>query len=157
MKKIIALLIAGFVLFSTNVFSDESYTAVVNPVGVISQAITYDDFTDGGGAAATLNLTATLPIGAIPLAWRVQTTTAFATVTSVTLLVGVSGDTDKFSASDGQAIQAVGYYADSALGEAVGCDAVNAAQTILLTATEDSEWGDITAGAFTIYFYYLRP
>ncbi len=156
MKKLITLIMALGILWSTNAIADESYAAVVNPVGVISQTIAFGDFTDGGAAAATLNLTATLPAGAIPIAWRVQTTTAFATVTTMTLLVGVSGDTDKFSESSGQAIQAVGWYGDSALGQTEGVDAINAAQTILLTATEDSEWGDVTAGAFTIYFYYLR-
>ncbi len=144
------------ILWSTNAIADESYAAVINPIGVISQTIAFGDFTDGGAAAATLDLTATLPAGAIPIAWRAQTTTAFATVTTMTLLVGITGDTNKFSEGDGQAIQAVGWYGDSALGQAEGVDAINAAQTILLTATEDSEWGDVTAGTFTIYFYYLR-
>jgi len=156
MKKIIAGIVATMLLMTGVAFADR--TSVVNPVQVLTESFTVPTgWNDGGSAAATKAMSLTLPAGAIPIAWRATTTTAIDATSAATLLVGITGVTDKFSASDGQDIDAVGVYGDSALGEAVGADGISSAQTILLTLTEDSEWGDISAGAFTLEFFYLKP
>jgi len=160
MKKLyFALAMLLCILVTSNAMSS-NYAAVVNPIGVIEQTVTYASFTDGGSTAGTLSLTPTLPLGAIPIAWRAVVSAGFTGDTSATLLVGVSGDTDKFSASDGQNIFAAGTYGDSALGEAVGCDAINAAQTVLLTLTSASDFTSVVTaanGSMVIKIYYLRP
>ncbi|RLI68366.1 MAG: hypothetical protein DRP02_12705 [Candidatus Gerdarchaeota archaeon] len=155
MKKLITLIMALGVMISSNVFAGDNYTALTNPVNVIEQTIAFSDWADGGSAAGTVSLTPKLPVGALVIGWRAQTTTAFDADTSATLLVGVSGDTDRFSASAGQDIDTVGYYVD--LASATGGDGANAEQTILLTLTEDSEWGDMSAGVVKIKIFYIRP
>ena len=155
MKKIALMIV--FLMIAVSAFADDRYT-VVNPVKVITETIsTASGWTDGGSTSGTRNVTLTLPAGAIPLAWRATTTTAIDADTSATLLVGVTGDTNKFSESGGQDIDTVGVYGDSAIGQTEGVDAISSAQTILLTLTEDSDFGDITAGSFLFEFFYIRP
>lgn len=158
MKKLLTIFI--ILLFAAVAFADsDSHVAVSNPIGQVAQVIDYDDFTDSGATSGTLSLTNTIPAGAIPIAWRAVVSTAFAGtgVSTVNLQAGVSGDVDRFSASDGQSIAAAATVGDSALGEAIGCDGMASAQTILLTVTEDDDFTDITGGTLTFYMYYIRP
>lgn len=63
---------------------------------VISQRVSIADFTDGGGASGTLNLSNDIPIGAIVDPISVMDVTGFAGDVSAVLLVGESGDTDRY-------------------------------------------------------------
>ena len=71
-----------------------------------SGSIAYDDFTDGTGTSGYYDFTSTLPIGAIPLAWKAKIVTAFGSgvtpVTGTTLAFvdgGGAGDTITDSAN----------------------------------------------------------
>jgi len=157
MKKLITLMVAGLMLVACNVFANDNYTALTNPIYQIQQTVDYDDFTDGGSTAGTLNLTPTIPAGAIPLAWKAVVSTGFTGDTSATLLVGITGDTDRFSASDGQNIFAAGTFTESSIGEAVSGDGGGSAQTVLLTLTSASDFGAVEAGSMVLTIFYIRP
>ena len=157
MKKFFSLAVAFIVLTAMNVFANDNYTALSNPIHQIQQTVAYSDFTDGGSTAGTLNLTPTIPAGAIPLAWKAVVSTGFSGDTSATLLVGVSGDTDRFSASDGQNIFAAGTFTESSIGEAVSGDGGGSAQTVLLTLTSGSDFGSVSAGSMVLTIFYIRP
>jgi len=160
MKKLITLLIALFMLVSVNVFADDNYTSLTNPVYQIYQSIAASDFTDGTLSAGTLLLTPTLPVGAIPLGWRATISTGFTEGGNITLIAGVLGDTACFSASAGQAIYTAGTVVD--LPAATAGDPFTAATTILLTATNTDAGSDFTStyggnGAMTFKLFYIRP
>lgn len=64
--------------------------------GVISQRVSIADFTDGGAAAGTLNLDNDIPVGAIVDPISIMDVTGFAGDTHCYILVGESGDTDRY-------------------------------------------------------------
>lgn len=155
MKKIFMCIFA--LLAITGVAFAGSYDAAVNPIRYIEQTVTAADMTDVT-TTGTLTMTDALPVGAIVIAWRAVVTVPFTGDTSAVLLVGITGDTDRFSASDGQSIFAAGTVADSGLGEAVGCDGVGTATSVLLTVTTASDFTSTPDDAsFNIKVYYLAP
>jgi len=157
MKKLITLLIALFMLISVNVFADDNYTSLTNPIYQIYQSISASDFTDGGASAGTLSLTPTLPIGAIPIGWKSVVSTGFTEGGSVVLIAGVSGDTACYSASAGQSVFTAGTYVDMSANTAG--DHANAAATVLLTATVSADFTDTYGGngAMGFTLFYIRP
>jgi len=205
-----------------------------------SQVLKLDDFTDGTGATGYIDVATALPIGAIPIAWKIDILTGFATaeftgtptnlafvdgstgedtittdeadysfvddgfevgnsivvsgattagndgtyvltgvaaqtltvesasfsmaedgiadmtITGIaTVSVGVSGDTDRFSADTAKSVAATGSVGSSALA-ADACDNIATAQTIRVTVTEGSDFGEFNTGAIKLYFYYIK-
>mgnify|MGYP001546677485 FL=1 len=158
MKKFFSLAVAFIMLTAMNVFANDNYTSLTNPVHMIQQSVDVTSgWTDGGSTSGYIDLTPTIPAGAIPIAWRANVTTAFACDTTATMLVGISGDTDKFTENGAQSVAATGKVAGSALGQAEGANSIGSAQTVRVTVTEDSDFGDVTAGAATISIFYIRP
>src|SRR5690606_13509537 len=109
-----------------------------------------DDFTDGGSAAGTLDLDNDIPIGAYFLNSWVRVLTAFVTVSTLTLTIGDGTDPDRYNTGT-PSIASTGYID---MGVASGTRLHTAAKTPKLTATEDSDWGDITAGKLLVRLYY---
>jgi len=125
----------------------------------ISKECAITGFTDGGGTSGYIDFAAnSLPAGAIPLGWKAVVTEGFDGNSSATISVGVSGDTDRFSADTAQSVAAAGVVGSSALA-ADACDGIGAAQTPRVTVTTASDFtaaksdGD---GVMTVYLYYLR-
>jgi len=133
-----------------------------SPVGVgirkIGQWVEFGDFTDGAGAAGTLNLSKQLPAGAIVLASKVTTTEGFAGDTSAAMIIGLTADTDRYSLADVDvfsvaANQLTGI--DSAEGGVAAPALITTDTTVLVTITAGSDWGLVTAGKAFVEVIYL--
>lgn len=122
-------------------------------IGVIEEVVDHADFTDGGGAAGTINLTAQMPAGAIPLGCKFVVSEGFAGDTTAVVQAGVSGDADRFTLNTDQSVLAVATVGSVPATDC--CDGMNAAQTIVVTVTGASDWGNITAGTMRVIVYYL--
>lgn len=129
---------------------------IPDSIGVITQTIAYDDFTDNEDTTGYLDLDEQLPAGAVPLAWKAVVSTGFEGDTSCAIQVGVAGDLDRFSAVTDQSVFAAGTVGASALGQSDVLDGIAAAQSIRITLTEDSDFGDVAAGEMVFSFYFLR-
>jgi len=126
----------------------------------VAQWVDYSDFTDGGSAAGTLSLTATIPAGSFVLGSKVRVTTGFTGDTTCTLDVGTASDTDLFSYTTHNILAAADNLvegADSSSGGTTGTGLAPVATetTVLLTATGASDWGLVTAGKMLVEVYYL--
>lgn len=125
------------------------------PVGgfhVIQETVTYDQFTDGGGAAGTYTLTkGSIPIGAVVYRTTVQVHTAFTGTTTCVLTVGDGSDVDRYNTGT-PSIFTAGLVDMGAVG---GTAFHAAAKNVVLTATEDTDWGDVTQGKLTVRLFYL--
>lgn len=110
------------------------------------------DFTDGGGAAGTVQMEGVIPAGAIVTDVAVTVEEGFAGDTTCVLTVGDGSDVDRFNTGTPS------IFATAATGIAMGVP--SAAKRLLtalrmtLTATSGSDWGAVTAGKFTITVYY---
>ena len=127
--------------------------------GVISQAVTVSDFTDGGGTSGYVDLTPTIPKGAIPLGWKAVVTGAFDGDTTAVIQVGITGDTDRFSADTVGSVFAAGVTVGSMAIAADACKGINAAVTVRVTVTGDSDFTAIATednGAMTVSVYYIQ-
>ncbi|HUU90457.1 MAG TPA: hypothetical protein VM238_04525 [Phycisphaerae bacterium] len=144
-------------------FKDKDGRLIEGPVRCIQQdAISYDDFTDGGGASGTLILTKPLPDGAIVLGWAANVSTAFtsaANTSSCVLAVGDGSTADIFSPETDPSIMTANIVARTCLNP----DDINAnlvphatAETaITLTVTEDSDFGQLTQGEMDFTLFYI--
>lgn len=121
-------------------------------LAVISQAVAFGDFTDNEDATAYIDLTTKLPAGAIVLGWECVVATGFTGSATCTVQVGVAGALDKFSVVTDLSIFAAGTVGATVKAGNVYCAAET---TVRVTATEDSDWGDITAGAMTVNVWYI--
>jgi hypothetical protein len=121
-------------------------------IGVIRQNVVLADFTDQEDATGTMNMDVQIPQHAFVLRVVLTDVIAFAGDSSSALTVGYTGDTDAFVASGGASVQAAAEVVDGGVPQA---PAVLADKTILLTITEDNDFGDITTGSMTVSVYYL--
>jgi len=125
-----------------------------SPVGMginkVSQWVEYSDFTDGGGAAGTLNMTQKLPAGAFVLGSKVKVETAF--TGTVTLAIGNSSDSNKYSDNTTVAIGTAATVGESPEDP---LEFIASATTVKLTATHTSDWGSVVAGKMYVEVFYL--
>lgn len=123
-------------------------------VGVLTERVAYSDFTDGGAAVGTYTMTTgTIPAGAYFLRTVLKDVDDFVGATTCVLDVGDGTDDDRYQANGALSLTSDAVAIDG--GTPQGTLIHIAAVTPVLTAIEDSDWGDITAGAFTIFLYYL--
>lgn len=124
----------------------------VGGVHVISQTVSYDDFTDGGGAAGTLVLNQGIPEGAYFYKTLVQNLTGFTGDVSATIIVGDGTDTDRYNTGTPSV-----FTTDTSLDVGVpsGTAYHDAAKSVTLTITSSSDWGLVTAGQLTIKLFYF--
>ena len=113
------------------------------------EAIAFDDFTDGGSTAGTLDLTAKLPAGAKPLGGKIIASAGFTGDTSAAADVGTSGDPDAFI--DNVSVLA----AATVFGKAADDSLLLVETTVQVTVTGAADFGAIAAGAATVYVFYL--
>lgn len=128
-----------------------------NYVRKIVTPVELADFTDNGNATGYVDLNP-LPPGAIILGWCVLVTLAFAGTTAATAMVGVSGDTDKFSGVTDGSVVATGKIGAASV-VANSADGIGAAVTPRLTVTDakgtSPDFGDFTAGKATVEVYFI--
>jgi hypothetical protein len=124
----------------------------------VGQWVDYSDFTDGGGAAGTLNLSKQIPAGSFVIGSKVRVTTGFTGDTTAVMDVGISGDADRFSLTTHNILAAASNLlenADPAASGAAGLDLVTSDTTVVLTVTGASDFGLITAGRLYVEVFYL--
>lgn len=120
--------------------------------GTFSQRVTYDDLTDGGGATGTEVLNVTIPAGAYYITTLVTDVDDWVGSTTVTWTLGDGTDADRYNtgtpsfAADADYLSA-GVPSGTLLHSA-------AIATVTLTVTDDSDYGDISAGAATFTGFY---
>lgn len=122
-----------------------------------SQSLAFGDFTDGGATTGYIDFTSNLPAGAVPIASKITIITGFdgASVVTATAMVGVSGDTDRFSADTSMNVNAAGIVG-SAVVAADAAKGISAAVTPRVTVTEDSDFGEFESGEMVVDIFYVR-
>jgi len=128
-----------------------------SPVGLglrkVAQWIDFSDFTDGGGAVGTLEMSDVIPAGSFVIGSKVTVKTGFTGDTTCTLGIeskAYSGNTtyNIFTAAN-NLMKAAFISADA------GLVAVPIATTVSLTATSGSDWGLVTAGKIFVEVFYF--
>ena len=120
--------------------------------GCIIQRVTIvDDFTDGEGATGTLVLDQTLPAGATVVNVKLVNVTGTVGESTAVMTVGDGSTADRYNTGT-PSIAANAAFID--MGAVTGTAYNLTAISITLTITEDDDFTDITAGAFTIYIHY---
>jgi hypothetical protein len=122
-------------------------------VSYVKQAVALADFTDNTDATGYVDLTDQLPAGAIPLGFKAVVGTGFTGDTTAVVQVGVAGDLDRFSSVTDQSVLAAGTVGAAAAADAA--DGIAAAQTIRVTVTGAADFGSISAGAMTVYVFFV--
>jgi hypothetical protein len=124
-------------------------------VKLLEISANFADFTDGGSAVGTFATGASLPVGAVVLYSFIDVTGAYSGDTSCALQIGDGSDADRFNKSSDPSIFAAGNI-DGGVPQGVQfCDA---ATSITLTATANSDWGAVsTSGAMKVYLVYVDP
>jgi hypothetical protein len=79
---------------------------------------------------------------------------AFTTVSTGTVMLGVSGDTDRFSADTAQSVASTGIIGSMSLA-ADAADGISAAQTVRITVTEGSDFSEFDTGTIHAKLFYL--
>jgi hypothetical protein len=125
--------------------------AILGGSHVIQQRVEYTDFTDGGGATGTLVLSEQIPIGAIVYRATLVDLDDFVGSAAVTLTVGDGTDVDRYNTGTPSLAASL---AQLDLGAPSGVIIHAVAATITITVTDDSDFGDISAGGFTFRLYY---
>lgn len=125
--------------------------------GEIRETVAFTDFTDGGAAVGTYNLTETIPAGAWVLRSMLRNVTGFAGDTSAVITVGDgdgggSTDVDRYNTGT-PSVFATATAVD--LGAPSGTQVHTAAATVRLAVTTASDWGKVTAGRLTISIYFV--
>lgn len=119
----------------------------------ITQTVSYNEFTDGGGASGTLVLDEAIPAGATVLFSAVTNIVGFAGNVSAVLTIGDGTDADRYNTGTPSV------FASATNGIAVGAPsgvAYHAAEKdVTLTVTSSSDFGAVSAGQLTVSIYYL--
>lgn len=135
------------------VFSAVSGVTAVGPIVKITATVAYDDFTDGGAAVGTFDLTPTIPAGATFLNSAVTAITGFAGDTSAVLTIGDGSDVDRYNTGT------IDVFSTAATGAAAGAPSGTtyhtAAATVTLTVTTNADFTSVSAGSVTVELYYL--
>ena len=138
------------------VIDDDSVTnaklALPN-IKMITQTVAYDEFTDGGAAVGTLDLTSTIPLGAVVMQTLIDDVTGFAGDTSAVITIGDGTDVDRYNTgtpdifSDADAISA---------GVVSGTAFHDAEETVTLTVTTAADFSSVSAGELTVTIFYYQ-
>lgn len=124
-------------------------------IGVLSEAFDHADFTDGGGAAGTIQFAGSVPAGAVLLGSKVMVPEGFAGNTSAALIIGDGdGDPDRYMTGTPSVftIAATGIQSGVPSGDKL----VTIAERPTITVTAQSDWGSVTAGKLVVSIYYLQ-
>lgn len=143
-----------------------AYELLTGPGGIgiqsVIQKVSFDEFTDGGGADGTLALATTIPAGSVGLFTKVDVLTAFtsASGTSTAVMnVGDGSDDDKFSYTTFNVFVAakglMEQHDAAASGTETGLSLITTEATVTLTITEDSDFGQFTQGELVVAVYYM--
>jgi hypothetical protein len=119
----------------------------------ITQTVLFSQFTDGGAAAGTFDLTEVIPVGAIVLHSCLTNIVGFAGDTSAVITVGDGTDVDRYNTGTPSVFTTAA--AGIALGVPSGVQYHVAQKTVKLTVTSAADFTSVSAGSVTIEIYYL--
>lgn len=132
----------------------EKVCEFISPYRIVKKTLDYSEFVDGGGATATYTISGqTMPIGSIAIQAGVDVNAAFEDGDGPTMQVGDGSDTDRY-ATNNVDLEAAG---QQDLGAIKGTAYLAAAKDVLLTITDGTYYGTITAGTVTVWVVYLCP
>lgn len=126
----------------------------VGVVGVLEETVDHADFTDGGGAVGTIQLTGSVPKGAVLLGLKLLVPEGFAGDTSATAQIGDGTDVDRYMTGTPNvfATAADGVEAGVPSGDLL----LTADNQPTVTVTTNADWGSVTAGQLTIAIYFIE-
>jgi hypothetical protein len=119
---------------------------------VISQRVTYSQFTDGGSTAGTKVLNEGIPEGAWVLRAKVRNVTGFTGNVSAALIIGDGSDADRYCTASTVDVFTTIDALDG--GAPSGTQIHTDAKSVTLTVTSGTDWGLVTAGAMTVDILY---
>jgi hypothetical protein len=128
--------------------------ASLGAMNKIEATVAFGDFTDGGGAVGTYELSDAIPIGAFVFRSVLQPAlVGFAGDTSATIQIGDGTDVDRYSTGTPDVFSDVAGGID--LGAVSGTAYHAAAKTPTITITTDSDWTSVSAGSLSLAIYYF--
>lgn len=119
------------------------------------QTVDHADFTDGGAAVGTLDLSTVIPLGAFFLGCALRNVTGFAGDTSAVIVVGDGSDADRYMTGTPNVFASIP--GGLSLGIPNGVLYHAAAKTPKVTITTAADWTSVSAGGFIIDLYWLEP
>ncbi len=134
--------------------SDGILALAVPKLSYINKICAIADFTDNEDTTGYIDFTSQLPAGAIPLAWKAVVSEGFSGDTSATIKVGTAGVPDGLSGNISQSVVAAGTIGSN-VPCASGSSYLGVAFTPRVTVTGNADFTSITAGAMTVYIYYI--
>jgi hypothetical protein len=121
---------------------------------MLEETVAFDDFTDGGSDAGTFVLDAAIPANALFHRAVLVDITGFAGDTSAVLEIGDGTDEDRYNAAAGFDVFADADVLDGGAPQGVLIhDALM--DTVTLTVTSATDFGDVSAGEVTVRLYYV--
>jgi hypothetical protein len=122
-------------------------------VHCISKTVAYSAFTDGGSTTGTYVLTPTIPVGAYYYKTLLQDVTGFAGNVSATIQIGDGSDVDRYTTGTPSV-----FTTDTSVDVGVpsGTAYHDAAATITITVTTNSDFTAVTAGSLTVKMFYFN-
>lgn len=138
-------------------FPDGGTNRSYGVIGVLSESVVVTDFTDGGSTSGTLQLTGSVPAGAVLLGSKVIVTAGFAGDTTATLTIGDGSDVDRYNTGTPSV------FATAATGIETGVPSgnklVTTANRPTLTVTSSADFTSVKSngsGALTVNIYFLQ-
>ena len=123
---------------------------------LVSQDLAIANFTDVA-ATGYIDFISPLPANAIPISWKAVTSEGFAGDTTAVVMVGIVGDTNRFSADETKSCLAAGTVGAAAIA-ADAVDGIAAACTPRVTVTGGADFTSIATnaeGAMVVTLYYF--
>ena len=135
--------------------SDVTNSEITAPkIGVITQTVGVAEFTDGGGASGTLDLSTDIPAGAIVTQSMISAVTGFAGDTSAVITIGDGSDVDRYNTGTPDVFTTAAHIS---AGVVSGTAYDLTAQTPTITVTSASAFADVVTdgnGEMTITIFY---
>lgn len=118
----------------------------------LSQTVTFDQFTDGGGAVGTFDLSGVVPDKSLFIQALVTDVTRFVGDTSAVLTIGDGTDVDRYNTGT---IDVFSTVSNVAAGAPSGTAVHTADETVTLTVTTAADFTSVSAGSVkvTLFFY----
>lgn len=118
------------------------------------QTITRAQMTDGGGAVGTLDLSVSIPAGAVFARSLVSDLTGFIGDTSAALTIGDGTDVDRYNTGTPSVFTTAPEGAD--MGAPSGTAFHSAAKTPKLTITSGADFTNVSAGQLTVTLFWYQ-
>lgn len=121
-------------------------------IGTIVETVSRSQFTDGGGTTGTYVLKTQIPLGAYFIQSKILNVTGFIGNVSATLKIGDGSDDDRYNTGTPSV-----FTTDTSVDAGVpsGTKYHDAAQSVTLTVTGNSDFTLITAGQVTVQLLYV--